>query len=46
MQWHTIAVTFLLTGIYLWLSSSLHTTPTLDGEVSRRVEQIPHPSVR
>lgn len=46
MQWHTIAVTFLLTGIYLWLSSSQRTTSTVDDGASRRVEQIPHPSVR
>ena len=45
MQWHTIAVTFLLSGVYLWLSSSTSTMSATDPVGKGRIEQIPHPSV-
>lgn len=45
MQWHTIAVTFLLSGVYFWLSSSPSLKSTVDTVGQGRAEQLPHPSV-
>ena len=44
MQWHTIAVTFVLSGIYLWLSRQGESEVTERIQQSR-VEQLAHPSV-
>ncbi len=44
MQWHTIAVTFVLSGIYLWLSRQGESEATERIQQSR-VEQLAHPSV-
>ena len=44
MQWHTIAVTFLLSAIYLWLSGPTSATPASSSVSQRRVDQVPHPS--
>jgi len=44
MQWHTIAVTFVLSGIYFWLSRQGESEVTERIQQSR-VEQLAHPSV-
>lgn len=46
MQWHTIGVTFLLTGIYFWLSHQPRVaTRDMDSLGKSRIDQLAHPSV-